>query len=1018
MKKHITTLVIVLAILSHIGNVFAAEETIPTFNCYLADYTINNSSLYDFYKNDYYGIYRNYVDNGKKNPAFWAGLVTWEIVTFQLSDIAEENNKRVGFYETILYDVMYQGNMNEPLSDTYKEIVSSVKANSLKKLSKYMEKDPVPTLESKIGNLSEDDKAMLSQTLQTAEELTSVFEAIGKIETVIGYVNTVEELIDKLAKTEAIIDRIEQNKATLQNMKQSTTNSAFISAIDNMMLVCDEQLTFEQVKNYFVAETTARELSELVLKSVWKFVLKNLNGYGLALSAGQAGGKLMSNALFSTDENLELYYSLNALAEYEDAMKAALNIAEKNYIKNPTDENAVAFNEAYKLLLQTHILGVEAAKKVVVFENESGLVNSLITLLTKDDYSKAVADLDELKAGMTKTLSTLYGNVYNLYIKQYGAEAEALGLLPKTLPTDEEYNSAYTFLSNFSSDAKGVTFSKDYTLTEDRTIYGNVSLTGGTLNLNGFKLTVAGNLTQTGGKLNVGNGMLKVGGNYRAYYGIFDAGSGRTEVGGDFIYTSGDTSSFVMTQDEAYVLVYGNFEIDTRYNRGNIKAGTMEFKGNFTQKDLWETFPAEGTHKVIFSGDGEQLVSFESTSSCFNILESKNDKLYFETVVVVNEIRGNSMFDTLKIQNTTFSDGVKVNVANSLHSYGYIDMNNASIFVGGNLNLNSDITLNNSTLSIKGGVNQNKGKLNVGNGMLKVGGNYRAYYGIFDAGSGRTEVGGDFIYTSGDTSSFVMTQDEAYVLVYGNFEIDTRYNRGNIKAGTMEFKGNFTQKDLWETFPAEGTHKVIFSGDGEQLVSFESTSSYFNSIINRNPNGVIFCENIKFTEHKIEYPIFDISFVTNCATLIEPTQIAYGEFLEKPQVPSNVDLNFVGWYVDEELTTPYDFDAEVRKDLVLYAKWSDELFAFNEATYSVDNRTIFASVDIADELQEKNGIVIIAVYNGDSFADVYYTDVIGTVNHTFNSIDAIENSYTIKAFCLSDLEKIIPLCESISTTVQ
>ena len=158
--------------------------------------------------------------------------------------------------------------------------------------------------------------------------------------------------------------------------------------------------------------------------------------------------------------------------------------------------------------------------------------------------------------------------------------------------------------------------------------------------------------------------------------------------------------------------------------------------------------------------------------------------------------------------------------------------------------------------------------------------------------------------------------------------------------------------------------------------------------------------------------------MTNCDAVTESTQITYGQLLEKPQITNNSNLNFIGWYVDEEMITPYDFSSEVRKDLVLYAKWSDELFAFNEVTYSGENNKIFASVDIADELQGKNGIVLIAVYNGNSFVDVYYTDAIGTVNHTFNNIDAIENSYTVKAFYWSNFETLIPLCNSVSKEIR
>lgn len=33
-------------------------------------------------------------------------------------------------------------------------------------------------------------------------------------------------------------------------------------------------------------------------------------------------------------------------------------------------------------------------------------------------------------------------------------------------------------------------------------------------------------------------------------------------------------------------------------------------------------------------------------------------------------------------------------------------------------------------------------------------------------------------------------------------------------------------------------------------------------------------------------------------------------------------MNFEGWYVDEELTTPYDFNSPLENTITLYAKWT------------------------------------------------------------------------------------------------
>lgn len=44
--------------------------------------------------------------------------------------------------------------------------------------------------------------------------------------------------------------------------------------------------------------------------------------------------------------------------------------------------------------------------------------------------------------------------------------------------------------------------------------------------------------------------------------------------------------------------------------------------------------------------------------------------------------------------------------------------------------------------------------------------------------------------------------------------------------------------------------------------------------------------------------------------------------MAKPQDPVKEGYKFEGWYSDEELTTPFDFNSPITKDIKLYAKWS------------------------------------------------------------------------------------------------
>ncbi len=61
-------------------------------------------------------------------------------------------------------------------------------------------------------------------------------------------------------------------------------------------------------------------------------------------------------------------------------------------------------------------------------------------------------------------------------------------------------------------------------------------------------------------------------------------------------------------------------------------------------------------------------------------------------------------------------------------------------------------------------------------------------------------------------------------------------------------------------------------------------------------------------------------------TIHDREDVSDGEKATVPPVPNsdNPDDTFVGWYTDEDLTTPYDFDAPVTGNITLYPKFERE----------------------------------------------------------------------------------------------
>lgn len=68
---------------------------------------------------------------------------------------------------------------------------------------------------------------------------------------------------------------------------------------------------------------------------------------------------------------------------------------------------------------------------------------------------------------------------------------------------------------------------------------------------------------------------------------------------------------------------------------------------------------------------------------------------------------------------------------------------------------------------------------------------------------------------------------------------------------------------------------------------------------------------------------YTVTFETNGGSSIDPVDVKEGKKVSIPEEPTKEGYGFDGWYLDEELTQPYDWDTEVTENLMLYAKWKD-----------------------------------------------------------------------------------------------
>lgn len=136
---------------------------------------------------------------------------------------------------------------------------------------------------------------------------------------------------------------------------------------------------------------------------------------------------------------------------------------------------------------------------------------------------------------------------------------------------------------------------------------------------------------------------------------------------------------------------------------------------------------------------------------------------------------------------------------------------------------------------------------------------------------------------------------------------------------------------------------------------------------------------------KWETVYYTITFDVRGGAAIAPKTVVSGTKIKAP-TPVWEDFEFVGWFSDEDCTTPFDFTKPIDSDKTLYAKWSLELKKAEDGlSYIIDKYN-----------GDTENVVLPATYNG------LPVTAIGAF--------AFENCTTVKSIIISDGIKNIEMC--------
>lgn len=394
-----------------------------------------------------------------------------------------------------------------------------------------------------------------------------------------------------------------------------------------------------------------------------------------------------------------------------------------------------------------------------------------------------------------------------------------------------------------------------YTLTKDTVIQGDLNLLGGTMDLNGYTLTVMGNLTHRNGTLHISGGSL--------------------QVEGDYILGNPNTSNqyqksrsiLSMKDGKDAVLIKGNFVFAPYVSHNTyLKQGVIELKGNVQCPYVGISHSFGKEFNLLFSGDAKQRMEIAkkyASNFRWGTLIFENTSAEGVEVVgglyVANSVNGGEQLRGASGSHLYWNNGEGLSVEQTegdLTIYSETRLN-ADLRVGGTLTVSNAVDVNNKHLTV----------------------NYLQLYHTLDINGGIVQVQNDL--TCGTNSSHdpnITMEDASDVLqVTGNFT--AKKGQLNLIDGNLEIKGNVDMGGI--TVTTGDNHTTTFSGK----ITTKGTT-YIQEIT--VAEGICF-QNLTLTKPR-DYYVFNREVEVMCKVLTE-------EILDiiPPSTPTGLSATNVGY---------------------------------------------------------------------------------------------------------------------------
>lgn len=349
-------------------------------------------------------------------------------------------------------------------------------------------------------------------------------------------------------------------------------------------------------------------------------------------------------------------------------------------------------------------------------------------------------------------------------------------------------------------------------LEEDMVIQDDLYIVMDDLDLNGHKLEVNGNLYIGAGNVKVNGGTLNVSGDLKIQ-----------EWDGKETFSSGN-GMLVMTDPEDHVLVGRDFVIQTKRDpEGQFTSGKLELKGDFYQKNASgrnENFRASRDHQMIFSGEREQKVYFETFSNCgfmnVDLIKSQKGVHFVSSARAYGDIEDReqrAVFDKDKYMHIGTCSQLKEGKFGGNIKCDRQDVLTQDVDIAGDFVSGQNIDLNGHTLSAAS-FRKDGGKFSVNRGKLVTEHNFE----------------------TGVNGYLCMEHDDDRIRVKGDFSMASNNTNNKLCAGQLEISGDVTVTG--SHFLPCGSHQTILSGkvgrlgrEYVQTVNINHAASKFNELV-------------------------------------------------------------------------------------------------------------------------------------------------------------------------------------------